>query len=188
MRPARLGAYNADSSQKVRNQRVNQVWPTPHGSILSERVPAPGILLPTYQKGEWNMFQKNLVIWVTLVLLSLGVGMQGENPANCSNATLHGSYAFHATGERFAAVARFTFDGRGGFTAIFFGRTPGNPFGFEFSGTYSVDSNCIVTDEWADGSIHHSVIYGEGKGYFILNSTPSSAEGDTVNSGEARRQ
>jgi hypothetical protein len=134
------------------------------------------------------MFQKNLVIWVTLVLLSLGVGMQGENPANCSNATLHGSYAFHATGERFAAVARFTFDGRGGFTAIFFGRTPGNPFGFEFSGTYSVDSNCIVTDEWADGSIHHSVIYGEGKGYFILNSTPSSAEGDTVNSGEARRQ
>jgi hypothetical protein len=112
---------------------------------------------------------------------------RGEQ-GTCSNATLHGSYAFRATGERFAAVARFTFDGRGGFTAIFFGRTPGNPFGFEFSGTYSVDSNCIVTDEWADGSIHHSVIYGEGKGYFILNSTPSSAEGDTVNSGEARRQ
>ena len=122
------------------------------------------------------MFPRNLFILVAiLLLLNLGIGMQAEDRANCSNATLHGSHAFRATGERFAAVARFTFDGRGGFTAIFFGRTPVNPFGFEFSGTYSVDSNCIVTVEWADGSIHHSVIYGEGEGYFILNSTPSSA-------------
>src|SRR5262249_9178739 len=137
---------------------------------------------------EGKMCQRNLVLWLTLILLSFAIGMQAEDKATCSNATLHGSYAFHATGELFAAVTRFTFDGNGGFKAIFFGRTPGNPFGFEFSGTYSVDSNCIVTDQWADGSIHHSVIYGEGEGYFILNSSPSSAEGDTVNSGEARRQ
>jgi hypothetical protein len=135
------------------------------------------------------MFQKNFVIQLAILLLSLAISMQGENRATCSNATLHGSYAFRATGERFAAVARFTFDGRGGFTAIFFGRTPGNPFGFEFSGTYSVDSNCIVTDEWADGSIHHSVIYGNGKGYFILNSSPDGdPDQDSVNSGEGRRQ
>jgi hypothetical protein len=131
---------------------------------------------------------RKLVLWMTLAVMSFAIGMQAEEKAKCSNATLHGSYGFRATGHLFAAVARFTFDGKGGFTAIFFGRTPGNPFGFEFSGTYSVDSNCIVTDQWADGSIHHSVIYGEGQGYFILNSTPSSAEGDTVNSGEARRQ
>jgi hypothetical protein len=62
--------------------------------------------------------------------------MRSEDSASCSNATLHGSYAFHATGERFAAVARFTFDGRGGLTATFFGRSPGNPFGpIEFTGT-----------------------------------------------------
>jgi len=58
----------------------------------------------------------------------------------------------------------------------------------DLTGTYSVDSNCIVTDEWG-GSIHHSVIYGHGKGYFIINSsTDVPANADTVNSGEAIRQ
>jgi hypothetical protein len=70
------------------------------------------------------MCQRNLVLWLTLILMSFAIGMQAEDKATCSNATLHGSYAFHATGELFAAVARFTFDGNGGFQAIFFGRTP----------------------------------------------------------------
>ena len=135
------------------------------------------------------MSNRNLVMWLILGVLSLPVGMRSEDNASCSNATLHGSYAFHATGERFAAVARFTFDGRGGLTATFFGRSPGNPFGpIEFTGTYSVSPDCIVTDEWLD-SIHHSVVYGKGTGYFILNSSPDGdPTQDTVNSGEGRRQ
>jgi hypothetical protein len=135
------------------------------------------------------MSHRNLVLWLTLAVLSLAIGMQAEHREKCSNATLRGSYAFHATGERFAAVARFTFDGEGGLKATFFGRTPGNPFGpIEFTGTYSVSPDCIVTDEWG-GSIHTSVIFGEGKGYFILNSSPDGDPSeDTVNSGEARRQ
>jgi hypothetical protein len=137
------------------------------------------------------MSHRKLVLWLTLVVLSLTVGMHADDKANCSNATLHGSYGFRATGELFAAVARFTFDGKGGLTATFFGRTPGNPFGpVEFTGTYSVSEDCIVTDSWGPplNSTHVSVIVDGGKGYFIINSTPSSADGDTVNSGEARRQ
>ena len=137
------------------------------------------------------MSHKKLVLWVTLVVLSLAIGMNADDKRKCSNATLHGSYGFRATGELFAAVARFTFDGNGHLTATFFGRTPGNPFGpVEFTGTYSVSEDCIVTDSWGPplNSTHVSVIVDGGKGYFIINSTPSSAEGDTVNSGEARRQ
>ena len=133
--------------------------------------------------------RNRIVTMLALVMLGLTIPVNAENGGVCSNETLHGSYAFHATGELFAAVARFTFDGKGGLTAIFFGRSPGNPFGpVPLTGTYSVDSNCIVTDEWG-GSIHTSVIYGHGKGYFIINSsTDVPASADTVNSGEAIRQ
>src|SRR6201984_3863697 len=98
------------------------------------------------------MSHKKLVLRLVLVVLSLAIGMQAkdkEKQKESSNATLHGSYAFHATGELFAAVARFVFDGQGGLTATFFGRTQGSPFGpVEFTGTYSVSPDCIVTDEW----------------------------------------
>jgi hypothetical protein len=135
------------------------------------------------------MFVRNSFLTVlAFVVLGLSVTVNAEEGGKCSNETLHGSYAFHATGERFAAVARFTFDGNGGLTATFYGRGPGNPFATEFTGTYSVSSDCIVTDEWG-GSIHTSVIYGHGKGYFILNSSPDGdPTEDTVNSGEAIRQ
>jgi len=120
---------------------------------------------------------------------SLSITLRGQEKTNCSNTTLHGSYAFHATGELFAAVARFAFDGQGGITGTFFGRSPGSPFGrIEFTGSYSVSPDCIVTDEWL-GSIHTSVIYENGKEYFILNSSRGGDPGqDSVNSGEDRRQ
>lgn len=139
------------------------------------------------------MCVRNFVTVFALVLIGLTATVKAEDEGKwkCSNETLHGSYAFRATGERFAAVARFTFDGRGGLRATFFGRTPGNPFGTEFTGTYSVSPECIVTDSWGPplNSTHVSVIYGHGKGYFILNSTPDGdPSADTVNSGEAVRQ
>ncbi len=137
------------------------------------------------------MSYRNLVLSLLFIVSSLAMATQAEDRESCSNVTLHGSYGFRATGELFAAVARFTFDGKGGLKATFFGRTPGNPFGpVEFTGTYSVSEDCIVTDSWGPplNSTHVSVIVDGGKGYFIINSTPSSADGDTVNSGEARRQ
>jgi hypothetical protein len=134
-----------------------------------------------------TMSSRNFCKALVFVVLAFTINSTARE-SKCSNATLHGSYGFHATGQLFAAVARFTFDGNGGLRGTLFGRTPGNPFGpVEFTGTYSISEDCIVTDSWL-GSTHVSVIIDEGKGYFILNTTPSSAEGDTVNSGEGRRQ
>lgn len=136
------------------------------------------------------MFRKYwfLALGVTVVL-AFAIGSNAQVKQHCTDATLRGSYAFRATGERFAAVARFVFDGNGHLTATFFGRGPGNPFGpVEFEGEYSVSPECIVSDTWG-GSSHTSVIYEQGKGYFILNSSPDGdPAADTVNSGEAIRQ
>jgi hypothetical protein len=107
----------------------------------------------------------------------------------CSNASLNGIYGLHATGPvigigDFAAVGRFTFDGKGNLTGKVFFRVNGNngetP---EFMGTYSVNPDCIVTDDWGGGNMHLSVIVDDAKEYFILN--PSN---DRTVSGEANKQ
>jgi len=121
------------------------------------------------------------------------IASRGEDRESCSNASLHGSYGLHATGTSsvstdFAAVGRFTFDGKGNLTGKLFVRIGGNNIEPPaFSGTYSVNPDCTVTDSWGApiNSTHVSVIVDEGKGYFILNDTPGS--GETI-SGEARRQ
>jgi len=136
------------------------------------------------------MSLRNLLIQLTLVVLSLVIGTQAEDRAGCSNATLQGSYGLHATGTvigvgDFAAVGRFTFDGKGNLTAKLFVRVNGNNIEPpQITGTYSVSPDCTVSDAWG-GSTHVSVIVDNGRGYFILNNT--SGEGDTI-SGEARRQ
>src|ERR1700747_3470297 len=132
------------------------------------------------------MSRRNQIWLWTLVVLWLSIGMQAEDRAICSNATLHGSYGLHATGTvigvgDFAAVGRFTFDGAGNLTGKLFVRIAGNnvepP---EFKGPYSVSPDCTVTDTWGApiNSTHVSVIVDHGKGYVILNNT--SGSGDTI--------
>src|SRR5437870_8566652 len=101
-----------------------------------------------------------------LVVLSLMIGMQAQDAQHCSNATLHGSYGFHATGTGFVAIGRFVFDGNGGLTGKLFIRRPGTNIGpLEFTGTYSVAPDCTVTDNWGAplNSTHVSAIVDEGK-------------------------
>jgi len=136
---------------------------------------------------------RNRVLQVTLVVLSLVFGIQAQERESCSNASLHGSYGLHANGTEpggvpFTAVGRFTFDGKGNLTGKLFVRIGGdNIEPPEFSGTYSVSPECIVTDTWGPpiNSTHVSVIVDNGKGYLILNNTVGS--GETI-SGEAQRQ
>ena len=114
---------------------------------------------------------------------------KGEKDQQCSNATLHGSYGFHATGTGFVAVGRFVFDGNGGLTGKLFVRRPGTNIGpVEITGTYSVTPDCFVHDDWGGGNTHVSAIVDEGKGYFIMHDGPSTAAEDTLNNGEGRRQ
>ena len=128
------------------------------------------------------------LLQLILVVLSLMIGMQAQDAQHCSNATLHGSYGFHATGTGFVAIGRFVFDGNGALTGKLFIRVPGTNIGpLEFAGTYSVNSDCTATDNWLD-STHVSVIVDQGKGYFIMNVRPSTAAEDSLNNGEGRRQ
>jgi len=130
------------------------------------------------------------VAFATLFSLTAVTAAQGNE--KCSNATLKGSYGLHATGTTpsgdFAAVGRFTFDGKGNLTGKLFTNVAGDYIESpEFTGTYSVSPNCIVTDTWGPpiNTTHVSVIVDEGKGYVILNDT--SGSGDTI-SGEAEKQ
>jgi hypothetical protein len=130
-------------------------------------------------------------IALMVVVLSLAIGIQAQDAQHCSNETLHGSYGFHATGSGFVAIGRFVFDGNGGLTGKLYIRVPGTNIGpVEFPGTYSVSPDCIVTDTWGPpiNSTHVSAIVDQGKGYFIMNVSPSTPEADTLNNGEARRQ
>jgi hypothetical protein len=139
------------------------------------------------------MSLRNRLLQLALVALSLAIGIRADDRAKCSNATLHGHYGLHATGTvigvgDFAAVGRFTFDGKGNLTGKLFVRLAGdNLEPPEFTGTYSVNADCTVTDTWGPpiNSTHVSVIVDGGRGYLILNNT--SGSGDTI-SGEARKQ
>ena len=118
------------------------------------------------------------------LFISLGTVRKVPAKAGCSNASLKGSYGLHATGtlggDPIAAVGLFTFDGAGSLTANLFFRTPAGTLHLLPAGTYSVSSECIVTDHWG-GSDHTSVIVDDGRGYLILNTS------DGVISGEARK-
>src|SRR5512133_948064 len=127
------------------------------------------------------------------VVLALTINASaGET--NCSNASLNGSYALHATGTiggvgPFAAVGRFNFDGNGKLMGKLWQRINGNNVVETLTGEYSVSSNCVVTDSWhlSSGSTttHLSIIRTNGTEYVILNNT--SGAPSTV-SGEAKRQ
>ena len=117
------------------------------------------------------------------------IASMAEDRETCSDVTMHGSYGFHATGTGFVAIGRFVFDGNGGLTGKLFVRVPGTNIGpREIAGTYSVGPDCIMTDDWGGGNAHISAIVDQGKGYFIMNVTPSAPADDGLNNGEGRRQ
>src|SRR5438132_6712174 len=116
------------------------------------------------------MSLRNRLLQLALVVLSLACGIQAQDNQHCSNATMHGSYGFHATGKGFVAIGRFVFDGNGGLAGKLFVRVPGTNIGpLEIAGTYSVGPDCIMTDDWGGGNVHVSAIVDQGKGYFIMN-------------------
>ncbi len=129
------------------------------------------------------------ILLVLLVSLFIVLVTVRNVPAKsgCSNASLKGSYGLHATGidepgdVPFAAVGIFTFDGAWNLTGNVFFRTPGSTIHAFPVGTYTVHSDCTVSDTFG-GNTHESVIVDGGRGYLIVN----TQEG--VISGEAHKQ
>lgn len=137
-----------------------------------------------------------------LVIVGLVTGVGAQERSHCSNASLHGSFGLRATGNTNASgptiaggalivLGRFTFDGHGNLTAKLWTRSPAAITSVDsYTGTYSVDDDCTVTDVWrADSSgsetTHVSVIVNDGRGYYVLNTT---AGAPVIISGEATRQ
>jgi hypothetical protein len=91
------------------------------------------------------MSQRNPVLRLMLMVLTLAMGIQAQDSQHCSDATMHGSYGFHATGTGFVAVGRFVFDGNGGLAGKLFVRVPGANIGpLEIKGTYSVSPESLI--------------------------------------------
>src|SRR5690349_17660866 len=89
----------------------------------------------------------NAVALATLVL--------GHLPANakesCSNATLNGSYGVIASGTivgvgLVALIGVFNYDGAGKMSGTVIQKVNGNNVQVTFTGIYSVDQNCVVSD------------------------------------------
>jgi hypothetical protein len=133
---------------------------------------------------------------VALVVLAFTLAASAQDRETCSNSSLHGSFGLRATGNTTTSGAlivlgRFRFDGQGNLTAKLYTRTPTGANVLDtYTGTYSVDSDCIVTDFWRSdttGSVttHVSVLVNNGKGYYVLNTTEGAP---VIISGEATRQ
>jgi len=134
-------------------------------------------------------------LFTALALFALAVCVNASaGETNCSNASLNGSYALHATGTitgvgPFAAVGRFNFDGNGNLTGSLWQRINGKNVVETLTGEYFVNSSCVVTDSWhlslGETTTHLSIIRNNGTEYVILNNTNGAPS--TV-SGEAKRQ
>jgi len=120
-------------------------------------------------------------LFVRLILpciLPILCGLPARNTAqakpSCCNATLNRNDGWHATGVtgaggNFAAVGRFTFDGKGNLIGTLFARVVGNDVELHITGTYSVGANCTVDDTWnfsGASSTHKSVIVDGGRRLF----------------------
>ena len=121
----------------------------------------------------------SLLTLISVVLFS-GVAHGKE----CSNALLNGSYSLYANGTVIGVgpvglVAVLKYDGQSALTGTVFQRVNGNIVQFTLTGTYRVDSNCIVTDETVTSTgqtaTHTYVIADNGHEFYSLNMSPSPA-------------
>jgi hypothetical protein len=95
-----------------------------------------------------------VIVFATVFVLGIVPRAQANEHKECSNATLHGSFGYTATGTLlpaaapppfagpFAEVGRQTFDGNGNTTATATINANGNIINVTIQGTYTVNSDC----------------------------------------------
>ena len=129
-----------------------------------------------------------------LTVIGLGLFCGAAHANECSNAILNGVYSLNATGTVIGVgpvglVGVLKYDGKGTLTGIVVQRVNGNIVQFTLTGTYSVDSNCIVTDVTTTSTgqmaAHTYVIADNGNEFYSLNMAPTPAN---VIVGTAKKQ
>src|SRR5262249_41697651 len=117
-----------------------------------------------------------------LTLISIVLCSGAAQGKDCSNALLNGSYSLYASGTVIGVgpvglVAVLKYDGKSTLTGRVFQRVNGNIVQFTLTGTYSVDSDCVVTDvtltSTGQTAMHTYVIADNGKEFYSLNMAPS---------------
>jgi hypothetical protein len=133
---------------------------------------------------------------VAIVVPAAGRG--GPDGAACSDATLRGAYAIHATGDvlgigPFAGVGVFRYDGAGHVAGTLITRTNGANGASTFTGTYAVTADCFAADTLTTTtgavSTHSYSIADGGRAFNILNTTvgaPNVIIGEGRRTGQAR--
>lgn len=115
----------------------------------------------------------------------------------CSNRTLKGSFGVYADGTIIgvgptAFIAIFTYDGERNVTGTGTPKTNGNVAHITFTGTYTVDENCNVSQIILTSNgvtiMHELVIVDNGKEFYILNTTPGTTTSGNVSVGVGKKQ
>src|SRR5215472_10407706 len=93
---------------------------------------------------------KSSWIWSLVLLTAVFCAPLTRAQDNCSNTVLYGGYGVTGTGTSIgvgpvAFVAVFNFDGDGHLEGTFFQKVNGNNVQVTFTGTYTVDSGCVVS-------------------------------------------
>lgn len=142
------------------------------------------------------------ILFLTIAIAGVSAGLAVPTHAEnlyCTNATLHGSFAFTAQGTTlaslglpapltgaFASSGSAEFDGKGHFeltaTSSFAGVVQGPA---TVSGTYSVNSDCSYTSQASNGASFSAVIVDHGREILILQTNKGVAITGTA---EARRR
>jgi hypothetical protein len=136
-------------------------------------------------KKETNMKR----MWIALICTVLFNGATAHGKEQCSNATLNGSYGLFGSGTIIgvgpvALVGVFTFDGKDNMTGTVIQKVNGNNVEVTFTGTYTVDPSCLVSDTVLTSTgqtvTHVSVIVDSSKEFYILNTVPPTATSGNV--------
>jgi hypothetical protein len=144
-----------------------------------------------------------LLSFLTATLVVLGNAARLTAKPGCSDATLRGSYAVHATGTvlsgpnagPIAFVGAFTYDGMGQLSGNLTIRRNSQTGAetlskVQYTGSYSVNADCSFDETWTlagttSSSVHDADIVDNGTGFVFVNITPGQP---TVVSGTGRKQ
>ncbi len=122
----------------------------------------------------------SLIAFASIILLSA----PDAHARQCSNATLRGAYGFRVGGLVVPAgtprgvLARFSFDGKGSYSAKLTLNDNGNIIHVQDSGTYTVEPDCtgrLLPNPNAGGGTIEIVIVDGGNEFYQLRTAPPFA-------------
>src|SRR5581483_9869098 len=143
---------------------------------------------------------RKIVYSICALAVAAGAGLHAAPAAACTNTSLHGEYAFTASGATFAALGlpapltgafvssgSATFDGRGNFTltatSSFNGALQGPAV---VTGAYSVNPDCTYTSQASNGATFLASIVRGGRELYILQTNPGTTIVGTALARDAR--